>query len=68
MHVPKTFNDAIAQGFCVGLLSQVQDRMRIAISNYLKRKFLDAMIEAAEKPLGPAELGDLLTEILSGRK
>jgi hypothetical protein len=68
MHTPKNLSDAIAQGYAVGRQVQVHDRMRIVITNLLKRKFLEAMLAAGDKPFGPEELGALLEEILSGHK
>lgn len=68
MHVPKSLNEAITNGWAIGRQADLHDRMRICITNYLKKKFLDAMIVAVDKPFGPAELGDLLADILSGRK
>lgn len=68
MHVAKSLDEAIALGTSVGCMSEVQRKMRIQLSNYIKRKFLDAMIAAGDKPMGPDDLGELLSDILNIKK
>lgn len=66
MHVAKTLREAIANGYAIGRQADVQERMRIALTNFLKRKFGPALLAACDKPLGPEEINALLTEILAG--
>lgn len=49
-------------------MAEVQRKMRIHLSNYLKLQFAEALLAASDKPLGPEELNALLSEILRGKK